>query len=169
VEACLLGPTCAAFDGAGNLLICDSFSNRVRAVRMAVTGRVQCPPGYACPCAGPIPCLSPASFCPGDLAAPFAVNQGYYSLPEGSAVKTQQAPCPVGSYCTEGVRMPCPPGTVGLPGQDQQVAVSGCSKCAAGSYVAVPASQVRITCCSRARLGAKHMPSAGRGRVSAVS
>jgi hypothetical protein len=83
-----------------------------------------CLKGYYCP-AGSISssekhCGSANVFCPVGSARPSRVSRGYYSvdthgnnLTSSATTRTKQLQCPVGSYCTKGVRKVCPAGRYG--------------------------------------------------------
>mmetsp|Transcript_16743 Transcript_16743/g.24809 ORF Transcript_16743/g.24809 Transcript_16743/m.24809 type:complete len:534 (-) Transcript_16743:223-1824(-) len=59
-------------------------------------------------------CGSSKVYCPVGSSSPVKVSIGYYSIGgNGPSTRTNQANCPPGSYCTDGVRYLCPAGTYG--------------------------------------------------------
>ena len=129
-------PQGLGFDSGGNLIISDTYNNRLRTV---VTGKLRCPPGSYCPCGlKPLPCAAhPSIFCPANSAAPLNVTPGFFAVaaiaPRGNPAFTSQAPCPPGFYCSGGVRTPCPAGRFGRAAA--QPAVASCEACARGRYL----------------------------------
>lgn len=94
------------------------------------------PTGYTCPCGTLQPCSDPTHFCPASALLPLRVARGYYAVASssasGTAVYKAQAACPVGSFCVDGVQLPCRAGTYGVA--RLQAAASGCTACPLGSY-----------------------------------
>ncbi len=139
LEASLFTPRFLAVDAADNIFFTESGSSTVREISMGDTPN--CPEGYICACGlRPAPCSSPAFFCPRGSSAALPASPGFQTLavaaPGGYSVYAAQAPCPVGSFCSGGMRVPCLAGSYGVKGR--QAAQSSCVPCAAGSYVAVP-------------------------------
>ena len=139
LEASLFTPRFLAVDASDNIFFTESGSSTVREISKGSTPN--CPEGYMCPCGlRPAPCSSPGSFCPRGSSAALPASPGYQSValavPGGDTVFTAQAPCPVGSFCSGGVRVPCLAGSFGT--KAAQAAQSSCVQCAAGFYVAVP-------------------------------
>ena len=70
-----------------------------------------CEPGFFCEEGSPSPtqyaCGGSDVYCPRGSFAPQYVREGYYT-PENEMLKTTQILCPPGSYCQEGLRIPCP-------------------------------------------------------------
>ena len=79
-------------------------------------------------------CGSAAVFCPEGSSAPRAVHTGYYSTPESADPETRsgQALCPIGHYCTDGLKLVCPAGTFG--GTTGLTTASCSGPCRAGFY-----------------------------------
>lgn len=100
-----------------------------------------CAAGYYCPTGSSVPDQLPCGgahlFCPLGSSSPSSVRPGFYSLTEAGGVdsvltRTHEAPCPEGSYCTQGVRQPCPAGTFG---RDARLATAACSgRCQKGFF-----------------------------------
>jgi len=113
--------------------------------------RFLCPPGTwgatvgetradcsgACPagtfCAGwgmtqPAPCGSPAVYCPAGSTAPLRVARGFFSDPaQAPHRRTQQLLCPLGSWCSDGLKHECPAGTYGdVEGQHTAACAGRC-------------------------------------------
>lgn len=80
-------------------------------------------------------------FCPKTSARPIPVFLGHYTVGgSNSSTRTDQVLCPAGSYCTGGIRQPCPAGRYGfLTGLTSSNCSGLCAKgyyCPAGSTVA---------------------------------
>ena len=70
-------------------------------------------------------------------ASVLTVSSGYYSGPEtdNATLRYSQTVCPVGYYCSLGVRIPCPPGSYG---NTTGLSSSSCSgPCAPGYYCTI--------------------------------
>ena len=126
-----------AFDVWGNVDFADQYANRVRAVVMSTS--VDCPAGYTCACAAPVPCTatsaatsSSASYCPANSVTPVAVTPGYVALANSAGLLVSQGACPIGTYCLGGILTQCPPGTYGTA--PRQVLPSACVPCPAGTF-----------------------------------
>ena len=76
-----------------------------------------CFTGYYCPIASSRPtqimCGSITYYCPEGSPEPIRVSDGYYTIGGTPTTRSSQAICPPGSYCIDGYRIPCPPGTFG--------------------------------------------------------
>ena len=130
-----------AFGPDGALYVSDMTNSALRIITdpsMAV-----CPAGFSCSCGrNPVPCLSPSSYCPENVAAPVSVDKGFVTVTEmspfqsngGGEVSIAQAPCPVGSYCIAGKKEPCSPGFFGT--HTMQSDSSGCKACPNGTFLA---------------------------------
>jgi len=113
-------------------------------------GFANCPPGYYCPITATMPILCPVgTYCPaGTTDEPIDCPRGLFS-PAGATDELQcttdwplgyyQDPksgklvqCPTGSYCAEGIRTPCPPGTYNR--KKGQSSIDSCLWCPSGSY-----------------------------------
>lgn len=75
-----------------------------------------CAPGYYCPEGSTsryaVPCGSAEYICPEGSPVPRPVSGGYYSNEDVSELyRTEQFPCPVGQFCVNSKRYPCPRGT----------------------------------------------------------
>ena len=134
-------PQSITFDSSGALFISDMTNNVVRMLQLDSTN-ILCPSGFYCSCGrNPAPCVSSSSFCPKNSKKPFQVSDGYLStsifspfeVDRGLQIYTSQLNCPVGFYCSNGTRLPCPGGTFGV--FTQQSAVQSCTACAAGTYL----------------------------------
>ena len=131
-----------AFDAAGNLLFSPYSAGQLRAVVLG--DWINCPIGYSCPCATPVACSNPATYCPGNTLQPYPVADGFFSTPDGGLLRSGQAPCPRGFFCRNGTRSACFPGTFGtLP---YRTSPSHCSVCPAGTYSARAAETSASAC-----------------------
>ena len=81
-----------------------------------------CESGFYCPPGSirQIECIAPEIYCPEESEFPVKVGLGNFS----NTNRSEQFICPLGFYCTRGVRYPCPAGTwnnesQGLLDQDQ--------------------------------------------------
>ena len=64
-----------------------------------------------------------------------AVAAGAFSNATNNNIMAQSVECPAGSYCSGGVRSPCPAGT--FVGTTRRSDVSSCQVCTAGGYCPV--------------------------------
>ncbi|RYG67158.1 hypothetical protein EON64_08080, partial [archaeon] len=135
----------------------------------------RCSAGYFCPAGSSSPtekvCGGRHVFCPEGSAQPIYAPAGRYtaSIVDNStgSVQTHSEPCAPGSYCMNGVQVPCP---VGVYGNVDSLATASCSApcragthcpegsvvpkmCAPGSFC--PDGQVAILC-PAGRYGAVH-------------
>ncbi|OQR95945.1 hypothetical protein THRCLA_22041 [Thraustotheca clavata] len=102
-----------------------------------------CPPGSTSPTQ--IPCGSSSVVCRAGSAYPIAVSSGYYSggdtlLTEArnrDSTRWYQKPCPLGSYCVNGIQYLCPGGTFG---GIQALSTKLCSGLCAPGYYCPPGS-----------------------------
>ena len=154
-----------AVDEAGNV---HSSTNVGGQLRATVLGDwIHCPAGFMCPCATPIACTDAAHFCPGNTLSALPVSAGFYSLPESTAgastaaatsggggasawPRSAQAPCPVGSFCSNGTRSGCLPGTYGT--SPRRSTSGDCIPCPPGTYSAL-SSQTSPGACVPCPLG----------------
>ncbi|CBK23508.2 uncharacterized protein [Blastocystis hominis] len=91
-----------------------------------------CPPGSTNATAND--CGSVDKYCPEGSGSPIDVSEGYYSGPESSneSNRSEQTICPIGSYCSNGVKNECPAGTYG---SSEGLSNEQCSGlCEAGYY-----------------------------------
>ena len=110
-------------------------------------------PGYWTRCPGsiePIPCGGAPFFCPGNGSSrPLAVDSGYISTPEAAppTVRTGQAPCPAGAWCSAGIMIACEKGyyTDSLP-PEQRTSQAICLPCPAFSTTAAQGSSDVTQC-----------------------
>ena len=58
-------------------------------------------------------CGGPHVYCPLNSSQPITVQMGYYSYDGGPDIRANEANCPKGSYCVEGVARLCPAGRWG--------------------------------------------------------
>lgn len=88
-----------------------------------------CDAGYYCVADTRFVCGASFSFCPANSSLPMAVRDGYYSTGSDTELtRTGEAVCPPGSFCVNGVRFQCPPGSWSA-GQESSPA---CRPCNAG-------------------------------------
>lgn len=113
-------------------------------------GFANCPPGYYCPVTASMPILCPVGTyceagttdtptdCPKGLFSPAGatdVSQCTKDWPPGYYVDQKTGKlvqCPTGSYCINGARIQCPPGTINR--KKGQSTEASCLWCPAGSY-----------------------------------
>lgn len=125
------------FDG-GNMLALDRGTGVLYSIVSNVTAVTFCPAGYFCPCGTPLPCTNPSQYCLTNELKPREVPRGLYAV--GSAVSNTSsvviygsvAGCPVGSFCINGSKFMCWPGSFGIAAL--QATPSGCALCPAGTY-----------------------------------
>eukprot|EP01031_Cornospumella_fuschlensis_P026613 gene26613-32162_t len=112
----------------------------------------RCFAGYYCPAGSSSPtereCGGRNVYCPEGSAEPLYAPSGRYtaSTADNSTVskQTHSEPCAPGSYCLNGVQIPCP---VGVYGDVDNLATSSCSApCRAGTYC--PQGSVLPTICA---------------------
>jgi sugar lactone lactonase YvrE len=145
-----------AIDSFGNVMLADSEANRIRVVMTGTS--MPCPQGYYCPCGQPVPCPSAEFFCVANLIEPLSVSPGYYSVSlssNGSVAaatsgtnngtkRTSQRGCTEGSFCVDGVRIPCFAGSYGIA--PRQASSAACPSCPAGRYNALRGKTSIDTC-----------------------
>jgi hypothetical protein len=95
-----------------------------------------CAAGYTCPAASTTPehtlCGGIAVYCPEGSAIAVLAAPGEYTLGPTPATRTGVRPCPSGSYCVGGVRLPCEAGSFGCA---DRLPTSTCNgPCTAGFY-----------------------------------
>ncbi|DAZ92498.1 TPA: hypothetical protein N0F65_012728 [Lagenidium giganteum] len=148
---CPVGSFCV--DGIARLCPPGTYGNRTRLASSACAG--PCAPGYFCPIgstsATQNECGDASVFCPEGSAVPTPVSSGYFTVGPRSPPATEagdqvvddrdatvrfaQRRCNPGSYCVNGVRAPCPPGTFG---GSFGLATAACDGlCSAGYYCPV--------------------------------
>ena len=115
-------------------------------------GVATCPPGYYCTDAATMPTRCPVgTYCPAGVSRPVPCTNGQFS-PEGAKSAAECGPsappgyyldstnkavrCPTGSYCSGGVRTPCPNGTYNM--KQGMGAPTACLPCPAGGYCPSP-------------------------------
>ena len=114
-----------------------------------------CSPGYFCP-EGSIqsnqyPCGNYSFYCPEGSSTRQVVSLGYYSIPDdiNESIRSNQIPCPPGSYCIAGRKYPCP---IGRYGSESFLSSSNCSSdCPKGSYC--PLGSIQPILCPAGRYG----------------
>jgi hypothetical protein len=112
-DAGLAFPIGVATDVFGNLFVADIAAGRVRGVVLG--DHIACPVGSSCECVTPTKCAGNAStICPVDTVYPQVVSLGYYSVSDDDRGRHAQRACPMGSYCRDGLAVPCPPGSYGV-------------------------------------------------------
>jgi hypothetical protein len=130
-----------------------------------------CPPGHFCGWGStePTPCGRPDLYCPAASGAPTPVDVGHYSDPnEPLDRRSSQHICPPGSYCSGGLRVPCPEGTFG--GAFGLSSPESCPPCAAGHYCPVGSSSpTQMRCGERDGLGPRAYCPPGSARPLLVS
>lgn len=112
-----------------------------------------CPAGYYCSegATTPQPCGSDGFFCPTSSGRPLPVQPGYYSTGGTNTTRTGEVACPPGSYCTRGIRQPCPAGTYGMRDKLSSPACDG--RCAVGSFCPEGSSLPNATPCPAGTYG----------------
>ncbi len=71
-------------------------------------------------------------YCPAGSALPLVVRPGYYTAGGNATTRSEQFPCPMGTYCALGVITECPAGRYG---RAERLMTSACSgPCAKGHY-----------------------------------
>lgn len=108
-QPCLLGSFCLG--GVSQLCPAGRFGCSEYVFDVLCNG--PCAAGFYCPRGSTSnqqhSCGSPAVFCPVNSSSPTPVDGGHYSL--GGATpdrNSEQAICPLGSFCVGGVKTPCP-------------------------------------------------------------
>ncbi|CAM9741308.1 unnamed protein product, partial [Ectocarpus sp. 13 AM-2016] len=94
-----------------------------------------CPAGSFCPegSSSPAPCGNSSVYCPAGSSTPIVVSPGNYTVGGTSASgRIEQAVCPKGRYCRQGLATLCPAGTFGEREGLHDDACSG--PCPAGWY-----------------------------------
>ena len=89
-------------------------------------------------------CGSVDKYCPAGSSAPSSVSEGYYSGPEDADVdvRSESTICPIGYYCTGGVKRACPAGSYGT---SEGLSSSTCTaSCEAGYYC--PGGDEKLEC-----------------------
>lgn len=76
-------------------------------------------------------------FCPSGSGLPLRVLSGYYSIGSSAMTRSDQMPCPVGSFCTDGIMAECPAGVFGA---QERMTASNCSGLCAKGYYCPPGS-----------------------------
>jgi hypothetical protein len=143
----LSGPTDLHVDSYGNLYIAEVWSDRIRVVVSSDVG-IPCAPGYSCQFGTPQPCSDPTYYCPVNALAPTRTSYGYFATVADSSVGTmiQQSGCPAGSFCVNGTKLSCPPGTYGKAAFQSDI--SSCGPCSPGTYNALLAQTSSAACLS---------------------
>lgn len=143
---CLAGSTSALHCPAGR------FGSSIGLTNSDCTG--QCQAGYFCP-AGSIKsnqysCGNATYYCPSSTGVRIKVDDSFYSIPsEGESLRVGQAVCPYGSYCKNGIKLPCPSGTYG---ETTGLNNSSCTAlCPIGSYC--PLGSVNPIACPAGKYG----------------
>ena len=100
-----------------------------------------CTAGYFCPpgSTAMTPCGNASVYCKLGASQPTVVDPGFYSIGSvNGSMQTSTVQCPMGSYCNNGVKRPCPAGTY----RDTMAATvpADCAQCPSGSYCGVGAS-----------------------------
>ena len=112
-----------------------------------------CEPGFYCPDGStsnrPNPCGGNNVFCPPSAVAPQSVGPGNFSAGGTPTTRSQQLPCPPGSYCVSGVAQPCPAGRFGSVAGMQAPECEG--PCAAGYFCTGGATTPKQHECGNAR------------------
>ncbi len=97
--------------------------------------------------AAPYPCGNVTVHCPAGSLTPTPVSPGFYTAAVAATnttdVMARAIECPPGSFCSGGVRRPCPEGT--FVGSSLRTNVSECRTCTAGGYC--PAGSAAATPC----------------------
>ncbi|CAM9174325.1 unnamed protein product [Ectocarpus fasciculatus] len=120
-----------------------------------------CPAGSFCPegSSSPAPCGNSSVYCPAGSSAPTVVSRGNYAVGGASASgRIEQAVCPKGRYCRQGLATLCPAGTFGEREGLHDDACSG--PCPAGWYCPPGAIDPFALACG----GPEHYCPEGSGR-----
>jgi len=76
-----------------------------------------CADGYFCPIASSsptqVPCGDPSLYCPLGSPFPTVVPMGFYSVNGSITTRFTIEICPKGTFCIQGIKFLCPPGTYG--------------------------------------------------------
>lgn len=138
LSATLFTPRLVTTTRGGDVFVSTSGSNTIRQVSL---GREpNCPPGFTCTCGlRPLPCTDPSRNCMRGSLVPSTTAPGFVSTSEmrfGNTVYVGQAVCPIGSFCSGGVALPCPSGTYGTSAR--QASASSCTPCGVDTYLPPP-------------------------------
>jgi hypothetical protein len=100
-----------------------------------------CPEGFYCPLQTIFPyenrCGNPSVYCPEGSPSPLLIPQGYYGIGKNHDTHSSIALCPLGFYCTEGLKFPCPAGTYG---ETTGLSTSNCSNLCPAGYFCPPST-----------------------------
>jgi hypothetical protein len=101
----------------------------------------QCPEGFYCPLQTISPfahsCGSSSVYCPRGSPSPLMIPQGYYGMGKSIDTYSSISLCPVGFYCSGGLKFPCPAGTYGdITG----LSTSNCSNLCPSGFFCPPAT-----------------------------
>lgn len=138
IEICPLGHYCA--DGIKYSCPPGTYGNRIGLSNVSCSG--SCVEGFYCPERSVSPfeidCgASPVVYCPPASGRPNRTALGYYALRTNISMTyasgfVYQKPCPLGSYCVDGVRYLCPAGRYGLKIRETNASCTG--GCLGGYY-----------------------------------
>lgn len=91
-------------------------------------------------------------FCYIGTSMPQPVHSGYYSIGGDKTTRTDETPCPMGSYCQDGVIYDCPAGRYG---RAQRLSNPECTgACQKGFYCPVASTTMNEIPCPKGRYGA---------------
>ena len=118
-----------------------------------------CQEGFYCPIGSTSPaqleCGGPGVFCPTGSPVPTVVSDGWYSVGpfpyENYNRRVSQRICPIGHYCVQGSKIPCPPGTYGATRGLSSAACSGL--CHKGFYCPIGSHNTTLNRCPAGRYG----------------
>jgi hypothetical protein len=135
---CPIGYYCV--DGIKTICPAGRFGNSLGLSDANCTGI--CPEGFYCPAGSANPFElscgdTPNYYCPEGSGRPNKTSLGYYAIQSNSSKLygssyVAQVPCPLGSYCIEGVRYLCPAGRYGLKVREYNSSCTG--PCRGGYY-----------------------------------
>jgi len=91
-------------------------------------------------------------YCPEGTASPLFVRRGYYTAGGNRTTRFTQEPCPMGSYCVNGVISSCPAGRYGRAERLTEATCTGL--CAKGHYCPAGSSSSTTYPCPIGRYGA---------------
>ena len=107
-----------------------------------------CPAGYFCPegSVSPTPCGNSSQYCPEGSSQPRPIPSGYFGIGKDRNLHFDIIICPKGTYCMDGFKHVCQPGSYG---DTVGLSTESCSApCPAGYYCPTGSSDARAHPCS---------------------
>ena len=134
----------------GSLFVADYYANTIRQIILRPTP-ILCAAGYFCSCGrNPLPCTNISQACPANSIAPQTIAPGFVAVigpglvPGSASVNVNQEHCPMGSFCSGGVRTLCPGGT--FSPSTYQVSLQDCFPCTGNTYSVVDGASAVSAC-----------------------